>query len=70
MKKEKLVPKNHREYYGFTEGLRDDVLIDWYEKCQPVGSGPLGMMRMLCAAIEEIAEQRGLQLPEPQGLRK
>ena len=58
----------HVQYYG-PDGLTDEILIDWYEKCQPVGSGPLGIARMLCAVIEELAAQRGIELPPAQGLK-
>lgn len=34
-------------------------LEDWYNKFYPQGSGPLGVMRLLCAALEELAEHRG-----------
>ena len=34
-------------------------LEDWYNNFYPRGSGPLGVMRLLCAALEEIAELRG-----------
>lgn len=67
----KPTTKNHSEvYFSDTNGVvSDEVLIDWYERCQPVGSGPIGMCRMLCAMIEQIAMQRGLELPPPKGLK-
>lgn len=48
----------------------NESLKDWYEKCQPTGSGPTGIMRMLCALIEEIAEIKGFELTEPRGVKK
>jgi len=49
--------------------IKTSALIDWYTKCQPVGSGPTGIMRMLCAAIEEIADMRGIELPPASGVK-
>ena len=61
--------KNHSEFYDVTGKITDDVLQDWYEKCQPEGSGPLGIMRMLCATIEQVAKERGFELTQPKGLK-
>lgn len=49
--------------------LTDEAVIDWYEKCQPTGSGPLAVLRMLCIALEDIARQRGIDLPPAKGVR-
>lgn len=52
-----------REVYDLPNGKFDEaILVDWYHKCQPGGSGPLSMMRMVCALIEEIAELKGVSL--------
>jgi hypothetical protein len=37
----------------------EEQLADLYVKMQPAGSGPLGMMRIMCALIEAIAKERG-----------
>lgn len=65
----KPTTKSHSEYYFEDSVVSDEILIDWYEKCQPVGSGPIVMCRMLCAMIEQVANQRGLELPPPSGLK-
>lgn len=36
-----------------------EILESWYISYWPAGSGPLAMMRLVCAALEEIAELRG-----------
>jgi hypothetical protein len=33
-----------------------------YTSCYPVGSGPLGLMRIVTALIEEIAKEKGFEL--------
>lgn len=48
--------------------LDSATIRDWYEKCQPVGSGSTGISRMLCIALEALAEQKGISLPKAQGL--
>lgn len=50
--------------------LTAQILIDWYQRFQPIGSGPLATQRYLCALIEHIAMEKGWQLPKAQGLQK
>ena len=33
-----------------------------YTSCYPVGSGPLGLMRIVASLIEEIAKEKGFEL--------
>lgn len=47
----------YREQLGFKR-FTDMVLDDWFVKLKPAGSGPLGVMRMACALIEEIRDLR------------
>lgn len=35
------------------------TLEEWYVQYYPAGSGPLQSMRVICAALEEIAAARG-----------
>lgn len=46
------------------ETIDNETLIEWYQSFQPAGSGPLGLMKIICALIEELAEERGIELPE------
>jgi hypothetical protein len=50
--------------------ISNDQLVELYQAYQPVGSGPLSTMRMLCCVIEALAETRGLELPPAKGIRK
>lgn len=73
MKIKTPVGRNHRK--DLFENLLDqegknvqtfpeEMIKDWYRKCNPKGSGPLGLCKMLCAALEEITELKGYQLPK------
>ena len=39
-----------------------EQLQQLYRSCYPAGSGPLSMMRVVTALIEEIAEEKGFEL--------
>lgn len=53
----------YRSNYTLPNGRFDEeTLQDWYIRMRPVGSGPLGMMRIVCALIEEVAELKGIEL--------
>jgi hypothetical protein len=55
-----------RKYKRFTVDINDRELLEgWYKACYPGGSGPLGMMRMLCGLIEGIAKEQGWELERP-----
>jgi len=54
---------NWRSHYNLPNGKFDEAILrQWYDICQPSGSGPLGEMRLICALIEEIAELKGIDL--------
>jgi hypothetical protein len=55
--------RKHTQAYDLPNGIFDEeTLKDWYESFKPVGSGPLGVMRMACALIEELASLKGIEL--------
>jgi len=47
---------------------RPDHLQFLYEAFYPRGSGPLGMMRIVCKLLEAIAEEKDISLRLPQRL--
>ena len=53
-----------------SDNIPDEMLISLYNAYQPVGSGPLGTMRNICILIEQIAKDRGLELPPAKGVHK
>ena len=65
----KNLPERHLPFYTTNGQLSDDMLIEWYKCCQPVGSGPINMCRMLCACIEDLAAERGIELPPARGTK-
>jgi hypothetical protein len=60
-KKKPEAVKTYRQQLGF-DRFHDIVLDDWFVKLKPAGSGPLGVMRMACALIEEIRDLRAERL--------
>ena len=66
----KPIGRNHRQTIFCFDSLAgketfsEEILNDWYRMCKPKGPGPLGLCRMLCAALEEIAELKGISLPK------
>ena len=50
--------------------LNEANLNDWYSKCYPGGSGPLFLMRLVCALIEEVCELKGYKLNDHPKWRK
>lgn len=59
----------HLESLELPDGFTDEILINWYQAYQPVGSGPITMGRALCALIEEIAKSRNIELPPARGVK-
>lgn len=68
-KKNRANITRHIQSYDLPNGLTDEILINWYQAYQPIGSGPLNMGRTICALIETIAAERGIELPPAQGLK-
>lgn len=61
---------NSRHIDMLYEGhIGDEVLLNMYSSFQPTGSGPLSTMRVICALIEQIAKDRGLELPPARGVK-
>lgn len=52
--------------YNYKEEMNiifdEDLIKDWYSKYRPGGSGPSVLMKSLCAALEEIADLKGISL--------
>jgi len=67
MSKKNKVPYERHIDSMFPDGIVDEALIYLYTQYQPVGSGPLGPMKMVCVMIEEIAKTRGIELPAAKG---
>jgi len=44
----------------------EEQMKELYEKMRPVGSGPLGLMRITCDLIESIAAEKGFSLHDDQ----
>lgn len=65
-KRQKVRFENHLDEL-FPGGISDEQLVSYYESYQPVGSGPLGPMKVVCALIEELAKIRGIDLPPTKG---
>jgi hypothetical protein len=62
--------KNHSEYYSADGVLSEEILQDWYAHYQPIGSGPVHILRAMCALIEQVANERGIALShQPKGLK-
>lgn len=40
----------------------EEQMRDLYRKMRPVGSGPLGVMRIVCELIESIAKEKDFNL--------
>ncbi len=40
-------------------------LQEYYTKCYPGGSGPNGVLRLVCTLLEKIAEEKGYTLKKP-----
>ena len=59
--------KRHIDALG--GNISNDELLSWYAAYQPVGSGPLGAMRNICILIEQLAKDRGLELPPARGIK-
>ena len=51
---------NYKEEMNIT--FDEDLIKDWYSKYRPEGSGPSVLMKSLCAALEEIADLKGISL--------
>lgn len=50
--------KNFEDLLPADQASLEEMYISFY----PKGSGPLGVMRYFCAALEEIAELRGYNI--------
>lgn len=51
--------------------INDPVLLkDMWDRYQPVGSGPLSVMRTVCSLVRAIAEEKGIDLYEKDKLLK
>lgn len=42
--------------------MTEDELITIWKQCYPGGSGPLGMMRLFCRAVESVGHLRGFDV--------
>lgn len=52
----------YRDKFHLPNGFDEEVLQEWYMFFKPEGSGPLSMMRRVCALLEEVAELKQICL--------
>lgn len=62
-KKKKIV---ERELFDIND---ENLLQEYYVSFYPAGSGPLGVMRVVCQLIEAIAAEKGFELLTHQELQ-